>query len=249
MTLALFNELDTLLTQWAAWLDWPLEALLRLALAMIAGGIIGLERELRSEHAGFRTMMLVCVGSALVMLISIRFAEVTWPMQPHEDNRVVVDPGRIAYGIMTGIGFLGAGTIIERRGRTSGLTTAAAIWCVAAIGMAIGFGLYLVAIVTTGVVIVALWLLNHLERFIPRRHRREVTLRTPYRPDVLSQTIERLRRPGMLVEAVAMEQSADGQSADVTLHLAYRLRRKDAASIEHELVNAGDYEILHIRAM
>src|SRR5690606_4850871 len=96
-------------------LGWPAEALFRLALAAVAGGVVGLEREVRVKHAGFRTLMLVCVGSALVMIVSVHFARVAWPGQLAENVRLSVDPGRIAYGVMTGVGFLGAGTIIQRR--------------------------------------------------------------------------------------------------------------------------------------
>ena len=222
----------------------PLEPLARLGLAMLAGAVIGLEREIRAEHAGFRTMMLVCVGSALVMTISTELAHVQWPAQIAEDNRINVDPGRIAYGIMTGIGFLGAGTIIERRGRASGLTTAAAIWCVAAIGMAIGFGLYFAAMVTTALVLAALWLLDHLEGIIPQRRVREVTLRTRYQPNILTLTVKRLTRPGLRVEGIAMHRNCDNDLADVSLRLAFHVTRTRLPPREEELSAGGDYQVI-----
>lgn len=239
--------LTALLTDLHASLGWSLEALLRLVLAMVAGAVIGMEREVRAEHAGFRTLMLVCVGSALVMIISVRFAYVDWPAQTDPTNRINVDPGRIAYGVMTGIGFLGAGTIIERRGRASGLTTAAAIWCVAAIGMAIGFGLYLVAMATTGVVLAALWLMDYLEAFIPQRRVREITLRTAYRPNLLNHTVNRFERPGLIVRGVAMQRSERGDTAQVTVRLSFNARRSTDLPLEAELEQSDDYKLIRSR--
>src|SRR5687768_7184101 len=93
----------------------PLEDLLRLLVAAIAGGLIGLEREMRGRQAGFRTNLLVCVGSALVMIVSNHLA--MYPWVGGGDGRIQVDPGRIAYGVMTGVGFLGAGTILHGGGK------------------------------------------------------------------------------------------------------------------------------------
>src|SRR3954470_13200608 len=101
----------------------PLEDLARLIMAAIAGGLVGIEREVRGRQAGFRTNLLVCVGSALVMIASQRIAYHDWPKQPGVN--IQVDPARIAYSIMTGIGFLGAGTIIKDGNNIRGLTTAA----------------------------------------------------------------------------------------------------------------------------
>src|SRR5687767_6140695 len=107
MTLAVIDQLDTIIREWGAHQSWPAEHAVRLVIAGAAGGLVGLEREMRGRQAGFRTNILVAVGSALVMIISISFADRRWPHDPH--ITLSVDPGRIAYGIMTGIGFLGAG--------------------------------------------------------------------------------------------------------------------------------------------
>src|SRR5438552_461982 len=118
------------------------EDMIRLVLAAIFGGVIGMEREMRGRQAGFRTHILVCVGSALVMLVSIEFALHRWSPQTTNNGGVNInlDPARIGYGLMTGIGFLGAGAIVHSSGGlVRGLTTAAAMWCVAAIGLAVGF--------------------------------------------------------------------------------------------------------------
>src|SRR5215211_6125047 len=148
------HDLDLSLTGWANGLQWPLEPLIRLVIAALAGGLVGLEREVRGRQAGFRTNMLVCLGSALVMIVSIHFASFAWEHQP--GINVNVDPARIAYGVMTGIGFLGAGTILHHRGAVRGLTTAAAMWCVAAIGLAAGVGMYIVTALAAAIVLGAL---------------------------------------------------------------------------------------------
>src|SRR2546429_628361 len=111
--LAFLLNFESHFQQWASSLGHPLEALLRLMLAAIFGGLIGLEREVRGRQAGFRTNLLVCVGSALVMLVSISFPERRWNHDP--DINLNIDPARIAYRILTGIGFLGARTILQHR--------------------------------------------------------------------------------------------------------------------------------------
>ena len=120
----------------------------RLALAALFGSVIGLERERLLWAAGLRTHMLVCVGSCLIMLVSaFGFADVLGTAH------VVLDPSRIAAQVVSGIGFLGAGTILLRGEVVKGLTTAASLWGVAAIGLAIGSGLYVPALATTVLII------------------------------------------------------------------------------------------------
>jgi putative Mg2+ transporter-C (MgtC) family protein len=143
-----------------------LEIILRLGVATLLGCIIGLERERRIWAAGMRTHMLVCVGSALFMIVSLfGFYDVL------QTPGVMLDPSRVAAQVASGIGFLGAGTIIFRRDAVRGLTTAASLWVVAAIGLASGGGLYLAAIATTVLALLILAALKPLERrlFIDRR--------------------------------------------------------------------------------
>jgi putative Mg2+ transporter-C (MgtC) family protein len=137
------------------------EELFRICLAAGLGAAVGLERELREHEAGLRTHMLVAVGSALFTLVSAygfgEFFAQTGPVVP-------VDPTRIAAQIVTGIGFLGAGAIIRQGTNVRGLTTAATLWAVAAIGLAAGAGYYFGAVATTVVVLIALWPLKLLAR-------------------------------------------------------------------------------------
>jgi putative Mg2+ transporter-C (MgtC) family protein len=128
-------------------------SLVRLVLAALLGGVIGLERELRHRPAGLRTNMFICFGAALFTVLSDALAV-----------EHLGDHTRISAQIIPGIGFIGAGTILHTRGLTTGLTTAATLFVVASVGMAAGGGLYLTAIFATGAVLVALFSLSHLER-------------------------------------------------------------------------------------
>jgi putative Mg2+ transporter-C (MgtC) family protein len=150
-------------------LTW-LEILLRVVLAAGLGGAIGLERELREREAGLRTHMLVSVGAALFTLVSA-FAWTDW--QFSNASGVVFDPTRIAAQIVTGVGFLGAGAIIRQGLSIRGLTTAATLWVVAAIGMATGAGFYTAAVITTVLVLFSLWPLRILAYRISERFRPE----------------------------------------------------------------------------
>jgi len=126
-------------------------SIVRLLMAAILGGLIGLEREWKHRAAGLRTNMFICFGAAMFTLLSEGLAGVP------------SDAARIAAQIIPGIGFIGAGSIIHNRGLTTGLTSAATIFVVASIGMAAGGGLYLTAIFGTALVLVALFLLGHIE--------------------------------------------------------------------------------------
>jgi putative Mg2+ transporter-C (MgtC) family protein len=115
------------------------ELLLRLALGALFGGIIGYERQAHGRPAGFRTQMLVCVASVLIMEVSVYFHY----LSAVDPRFVRIDPGRIAAGAITGVGFLGAGVIVKTGATVQGLTTAACLWMVSAIGLAVGSGLYI----------------------------------------------------------------------------------------------------------
>src|SRR5262245_10109658 len=121
--------------------EW--EDLLRIGLAILVGGLIGSEREYRDKAAGFRTIIFICVGAASFTILSAKLA------QGH-------DPTRVAAQIVTGIGFLGAGSILREGDRIVGLTTAATVWLAAAIGMAIGGGHYALAAIVTGAALLVL---------------------------------------------------------------------------------------------
>jgi putative Mg2+ transporter-C (MgtC) family protein len=128
--------------------------LARLVIALVIGGAIGLEREFKGKPAGMRTNMLICVGSCLIMIISIEIARTAVRTS---------DPGRIAAQVITGIGFLGAGTIIRSRFHIVGLTTAATIWALSAIGLAVGAGYIVLAIAAALLITITLVFIGYIE--------------------------------------------------------------------------------------
>jgi len=143
------------------------ELIIRLALATLLGSIIGVERQRREWAAGLRTHMLVCVGSALAMIVSTYgFSDVIGK------PGIVLDPSRVAAQVISGIGFLGAGTILFMKNEVvRGLTTAAGLWTVAAIGLAVGGGLYWPASITTGLVLIILAVIKPIENRVFNRNK------------------------------------------------------------------------------
>ncbi|MCM8801460.1 MAG: MgtC/SapB family protein [Candidatus Omnitrophica bacterium] len=133
-----------------------LQIIAKLSLSIILSGFIGIERQLHRRTAGLRTHILVCLGSCLIMLTSLYVFDIY-------KDQVSLDPARIAAGVITGIGFLGAGTIIREREKVKGLTTAASLWVVAGIGLAVGCGFINAAIFTTILTWIVLFFLRYIE--------------------------------------------------------------------------------------
>ena len=198
-------------------LSWS-EELLRVVVAAGLGGAVGLERELREREAGFRTHLLVSVGSCLFTLVSAYgFHE----FLVGGGNIVRADPTRIAAQIVTGIGFLGAGAIIRQGFSVRGLTTAATLWVVAAIGMASGAGYFSAAVITTALVLFSLWPLRiiafrMMTRYRPETDRLLVQLPTGESPAPL---IEKLESLGGSLQSLEVGHEADRRTVlmDVTL--------------------------------
>ena len=184
------------------------EIVLRVVLAGVFGGAIGAEREIREREAGLRTHMLVSIGAALFTLVSaygfsdFRFSNA---------SGITYDPTRIAAQVVTGIGFLGAGAIIRQGLSVRGLTTAASLWVVAAIGIATGAGYYSAALITTVVVLVSLWPLRIIafrlfERVRPGELRLEVELEPSQSPSIL---LDPLEKRGVAVRSFEVEDARD----------------------------------------
>ncbi|HEY3311687.1 MAG TPA: MgtC/SapB family protein [Anaerolineales bacterium] len=125
------------------------EALVKLLLAVLIGGLIGMERELHAKAAGLRTITLITVGATLFTMLSLNF----------QDDRVIAN-------IVTGVGFLGAGSILFSEGRVKGLTTASSIWVSAALGMAVGLGEYWLAAISAVIVLIILWIFAQVDRMV-----------------------------------------------------------------------------------
>jgi putative Mg2+ transporter-C (MgtC) family protein len=185
------------------------ELALRLGLAAGLGAAIGLERELREREAGLRTHLLVSLGAALFTLVSA-YGWTDWRFSNAEG--IVFDPTRIAAQIVTGVGFLGAGAIIRQGLTVRGLTTAATLWTVAAIGMAVGAGYYSAAVLATAVVLISLWPLRILAfrlfvRVRPEERPLEIELPSGASAQPVLAAVEEL---GAEVESLHLERSRDG---------------------------------------
>ncbi|QNO16459.1 MgtC/SapB family protein [Alkalicella caledoniensis] len=180
-----------------------------LALSILLGSIIGLEREANNHPAGFRTHALVCVGSALLSIVS-------WSI--YESFNQTGDPGRIAAQVVSGIGFLGAGTIMREGANIKGLTTAASLWTVAAIGIAVGFKYYFIAITTTVFVVMVLQFFSILEKkFIFTKQLLNITIIVEDKPGMLGEIGRKLGNLNVSIRNVYME-SKNGKM-HVNLHL------------------------------
>jgi putative Mg2+ transporter-C (MgtC) family protein len=152
------------------------EVLLRLLLAIIVGGLIGYEREYKNRPAGFRTHILVCIGASVTSMIQLYSIQETSNMilqHPVLASALKADIGRLGAQVITGVGFLGAGTIIHDKGSVKGLTTAASVWVVACIGLAVGLGYYLLSVASTIGVFLVLVILKRIEARV--FHRSKVT--------------------------------------------------------------------------
>lgn len=159
--------------------SFEIQLLIRLLLATLLGGLIGLERELHGRPAGFRTHLMVALGAALYMGVSLHFYQVYGALSGNLAVRV--DPGRVAAQIVVGIGFLGAGAIIRENASVRGLTTAACLWVAAAIGTACGAGMLLIAVVVTAISLVSLLVLKRVEEGLSRDIYQQVMVSSEYR--------------------------------------------------------------------
>ena len=191
--------------------------LIRLALAAFLGALVGIERERKDWAAGLRTHMMVCVGAALTMIVSaFGFQDVLGTRD------VILDPSRVAAQVISGIGFIGAGTILFLRQEViRGLTTAAGLWTVAAIGLATGGGMYFAAAVATVVVLIILWVLKPLERRIFAKFRSNL-IRIEARQDAAQSLALAIQR---LLEAEGLDfynLSIQKTSGGITLILRFR---------------------------
>jgi putative Mg2+ transporter-C (MgtC) family protein len=215
-------------------LSW-IDVAVRLFVAAALGGAIGLERELREREAGLRTHLLVSLGSALFFLVSA-YAWSDWNFSQRDG--IVFDPTRIAAQIVTGIGFLGAGAIIVRGISVRGLTTAATLWVVAAIGMASGTGYYEVAFGAAALVLVSLGPLRLVSaRFISRVRPEEAELAIALKPEGDgAQVLARIEELGGQVSTVEF---GDDRTMDIVLRAS---RRSESARVAELLARLEGVE-------
>jgi putative Mg2+ transporter-C (MgtC) family protein len=206
-----------------------------LLVAAVLGGLVGWDREKRGKPAGLRTNMLICVGAALVTDLSIRFPGFV------ANELVRADPARLAAQIVSGVGFLGAGTIIQARGSVTGLTTAATLWVVAAIGMAAGAGFLVEAVGSTALVLLVLYPLGKLEQHVARSRRgRNLRVVATRRNGLVQELAQVLESRGLVVETQSVDLEKDrlvvsfeviGKEADFRAAREVLLEREDVTGL------------------
>ena len=197
------------------------EFILRLFVAAILGGVIGLEREYRAKEAGFRTHFLVALGSGLFMILSqFGFDDVLGHYE-----QVSLDPSRIASQVVTGIGFIGAGTIIFQKHVVRGLTTAAGLWVTSAIGMTAGAGMYVLSIATTVLVLLCLEALYFILQHFGTRNI-TVTFSTP-KEENIQLVLQRLRDNEIIIDSYEMKRkdTSSGHYYVVTMEMKFKRKR------------------------
>lgn len=178
--------------------------LLKLVLAIFVGGLIGAEREYHDKAAGFRTLIFICAGATLFTIFAAK-------MDPNND------PSRLAAGVISGVGFLGAGVILHDAGRVIGLTTAASIWLTAALGVGIAAGQYLFSLTATGIMLVVLWVFPRFEEWMDRgQDERTYEIVCALAPDKPEQLEASLRESGLHVRGRSSRQVKESDEMTCT---------------------------------
>ena len=215
-----------------------LSASLKLLISFVLGESVGIERQQRRQSAGMRTIMLICIGSTAAVLLSI------WIPQ-HYPTMQGGDPGRIAAQILTGIGFLGAGSIIQSRGNVRGLTTAACIWVIAIIGMCVGAGLYIPALLLTFGTLFVLVALERIEKkkLLSGEIKQLVITFDTADPDV-DRVVETAAKYLLFVFNVSTE--SDYSTGKATLTLRVQVRERDTLKHLFSELHDGSPEIVRI---
>ena len=205
------------------------DGILRLVLAALLAGVIGLERENAEQEAGLRTHMLVSVGSCLFMIVGVY----GWADFRFSNNAgIIVDPSRVASYVVAGIGFLGGGAIIRQGVNVKGLTTAASIWVVAAIGVAVGIGMYEFAAATTVLVLVSLWPLKILAEQLGLRQGATVRVQLELHPQGdVAPILSAVERHRIELESIRIDEEADVRRVDLVLDA----RRREVAALVDEI--------------
>jgi putative Mg2+ transporter-C (MgtC) family protein len=202
------------------------DVLFRLILASVLSGIVGFEREFHGRAAGFRTHILLCVGSTLIMLTSMHVCDAY-------SAHAAFDPARLAAGVVTGIGFLGAGTIMRYKSSVRGLTTAASLWVVTGIGLAVGTGLFLGAIITTGIAVIALMFFGRLEHVMIRKDwYKTVIVETKDGMEQLKHIRDILSEYGTEITDFEVERSKDGANMILKVGMKLSTSRHNAQLIQ-----------------
>jgi putative Mg2+ transporter-C (MgtC) family protein len=211
-----------LITEW--------ELLLRLALSCVLGGIIGYEREVRHKSAGLRTNVLVCLGSCLIMVLS-------QTIYLQVEGKTNADPARLAAQVVSGIGFLGAGAIMKEGLTVIGLTTAACLWVVAGVGLAVGLGCYTGALLTTGLVFVTLGTLQRLDGWMSHESEQLLIIHAIDQPGQIVHISQCLEDIQLVVHGVKVREDDDSSGPErVCIELAIYNHRDIKGAVIMEAV-------------
>ncbi len=210
-----------------------IQVLIKLGLSILLGGAIGLEREFGHKPAGLRTNILICLGSTMMMTLS--------GIMLVRKGAESADSLRIAAGVITGMGFIGAGAVIRASGHVHGLTTASTLWAVTGLGLVIGAGYYRIAIVFTAVVVVTLILFRKIEQILPRKIGFQYVLMAKDRPGILGELNEAARKRGIHLDEVVLKRT--GTAATVNLNFSAR----DTVELEFAKAVAALGEVIEIR--
>lgn len=197
-----------------------IQTIYRLIMAAVLSGLIGLERETHARAAGLRTHILVCVGSTLIMLTSMHIFDIYRGLAN-------VDPARIAAQVISGIGFLGAGTIMRFRASVRGLTTAASLWAAAGIGLAVGSGFYIGAYVTTLLVLASLFLLSKFERKVRHDWYKTISIETKIDADQLKKIRAALSKYEVEITDFEVQTTEEGKNVILEMMLKLPTDRYD----------------------
>ena len=194
--------------------------MLRLLVAGILGAIIGLDREYRAKEAGYRTHFLVSLGSALIMIVSqYGFQEII------KENSVTLDPSRVAAQVVSGIGFIGAGTIILQKQIVRGLTTAAGIWATAGIGLAVGAGMYAIGIATTVLTLIGLELLSYIYKSVGMKS--SMIAFSTNNKDTLKQIADRFNSKDYMIVSYEMQTLHPGEMESYQVTMVIKSKRNN----------------------
>jgi len=223
----------------------PWNLLGRILLAAALGGILGVERDIHGRQAGLRTHLLVSAGAALFFILSTHIA--TFDVIVPFGFTKVTDPGRIAAQIVTGIGFLGAGVILKEGFTVVGLTTAACLWISAAIGMASGAGLYIIATCTTVLGLFSLILLRWFERSLRKDTYRNLLVSIPNEVDV-RQVIELVKSEEVMITSFGIERNYETlmTNARISLRLFYK---EDVDNLSHLIIEKLEQSHIPLKAV
>lgn len=207
-----------------------MDTAVRLILSIILGGLVGYERQASNKAAGLRTHVLVCMGSCLIMILSMNVYRTV-------EGLTNADPARLAAQVISGIGFLGAGTIMKEGPLVTGLTTAASIWVVSAIGLAVGFGYYLGAVLATVLAFGTLTVLYHLEQQLKARSKVTLVVTMVNDRSKIEELCQILRMMSADLNDIEVEETNGNQELRVTLNVSMRDGKDQMALVRKTFYN------------